>query len=155
MSVYEYLIVEKTRTYSDKEIRQQFLELGCIKYPKDHDDYVYIQQHGIIKSPEFINMAGGIVSVPFNLPKQRKHNKSNEVYDIFSCKNMPLPLVAFEWVRRYFPKDTHIHWEIETNKLFSGKISNYFKTRKIKKEWLEEERKRIEFRRGVHKFHEK
>lgn len=153
MSVYEYLKVGPKKIYSDEEILRQFLEMGCIEFPKDHDDYGYIKQHGIIKSAEFINMAGGITRIPFCLPRLRK-SKTQKYYDISSCNYKPIPFVAFEWVRRYFPKNTYILYEIETRKLFKGKIGNYFKKAKWTKKLFEEERRKIEMRKRLHKLDE-
>lgn len=154
MSVYEYLTVENKKIYSKEEILLHFLDFGCIKYPEDSEYYKEAEAKGVIKSNEFINMDNSIIRVPFYLPVLRESKKYN-VYDVASCNHVPLPLVAFEWVRKYFPEDTMILWEVETTKLFRGKIINYFKTRKIKKNWLEKNKEDIEMRKGLHKLYEK
>lgn len=152
MSVYEYLKVENTREYSKKKILKQFLGLGCIEFLEDYDDYEYIKTHGIIQSSMFINGLNQITRVPFCLPDLRSDKK---VYNILSCNKMPLPFVVFEWVRRHFPGTTRVYYEIETSKLFSGQINNYFKTRKIRKDWFEKEQEHIKLRKELHSLNKR
>ena len=144
MSVYEYLMVENRKIYSKSQIKKQFLEMGCTEYPKSYDEYEYIKKYGVIKSPEFINRINDVIRVPFYLPVLRSNKES---YDIAS-RNISMPLVAFEWARRYFPGDTKIFWEIEGRKLFEGQVKNFFKKEGIKRDWLEEQKRLIGVRRS-------